>query len=169
MKIIEGMKKIKINEKRITRNCDQITRYSSLLDTEKPFFDSEDVQKKEVKSLVQSSKDLINECIKLKQRIEKTNLETVIEFNGEQFAISALLMLKRKYGALLINIFNSLNDGEARKRFRGLAAQPNEKRPTIIRLFREEDKNKELQNIYDLLDNITSRLEVINATTELLD
>jgi len=78
MKIIEALKELKLIIKKIEKNADNITQYSSLVSTERPVFGSETDQKNEVSSLIQANKDLMVRYIDLKIRIDRTNMETKV-------------------------------------------------------------------------------------------
>src|SRR6056297_2980857 len=96
MKIVEAMKELKLIEKKMVKNNDSIQKYSSQPSNERPYFQDESTQKKEVKNLVQSNRDLLSNYLELKKKIEKTNLETIVEMDGVKYAISDLLVLKRR-------------------------------------------------------------------------
>ena len=74
MKIIEALKKLKVIEKRMEKNKSQITQYASMISTERPIFDTEEKQRKEVSSLIQANIDLMKEYLDLKGKIEKNNI-----------------------------------------------------------------------------------------------
>ncbi|MFW9871541.1 MAG: hypothetical protein ACFFG0_00355 [Candidatus Thorarchaeota archaeon] len=163
--IIEGMKKLRIIEKKMSNNAQAIQRYASMISTEKPLFETEDKQKKEIKSLIQSNRDLLDEYLDLKKRIEFSNLSTIVEMGGKKYSISDLLVIKRKLAKIMLETFSSLNthEGESRKR----SFQYSDQSPQVVRFYKEEDKIDGLKKWQDLYDNIESRLEVINATTPL--
>jgi len=167
--LIEGMKELRIIEKKMSANSAAIQRYASMVSTEKSFFETEEKQKKEIRFLIQSNQDLMERYLDLKKRIEYTNLFTTIEMNGKKYSISDLLVIKRKMAQTMLNTFNSLNDHEGNSRLRsyGTGSTAGD-RPHVVRYYREEDKIAGLKVWQDLYDNITSRLEVVNATTTLL-
>ena len=167
MKIIEGMKKLRVIEKRMEKNMESISKYSSLLNTERPYFETEDRQKQEVKSLIQANKDLMEEYLKLKKDLEFTNLVTLLELGGRKYSISELLVLKRKMAKNMINTFGSLNAKAANTRLSSARMRGEEKTPQAVRLYKEEDKNAGLSQWQEIYDNIDSRLEVLNATEDL--
>jgi len=169
MKIIEGMKELRIIEKKMLRNHGDITKYASLLSTERPLFETEDAQKKEVKSLIQSNQDLMDNYLDLKQNLEYTNLMTKVEMSGKEYSISELLVLKRKLAKQMMETYSSLNDTVARNSLVRRPASKDEKTPEVLRLYREEDRNAGLRKWQDLYDNIDSRLEVINAMNDIVD
>jgi hypothetical protein len=165
--LVEAMKRLRVIEKRIMANCTDITRYSSMISTERPQFESEEKQRSKVKSLVQANTDLVDEYLKLKKQIEFTNLMTVVEIGGTMYRISDLLVIKRKLAKMMQNTYAAMNTTEADMRMRNVRS-PEGQTPTVQRLYSEEDRSKGLRKWQDLYDNIDSRLEVINATTLLL-
>ena len=169
MMVVEGMKRLRVIEKRMANNSANINNYASMVSTEKALFETEDKQKFEIKKLIQSNVDLLDEYLNVKKRIELTNLSTTVEMGGRTYTISDLLVIKRKLASMMINTYNSLNDTQGRHRLRGSYPETSTgQRPHVIRLFKEEDKIEGLQKWQDLEDNIESRLEVINATTPLM-
>lgn len=169
MKIIEGLKQLKVIEKRMEKNRLQITQYASMVNTERPYFDTEEKQKKEVQSFIQSNIDLLHEYLKLKSRIEKTNLGVNVEMGGVQYSISDLLIIKRKLAKMMASTYEALNTTAAQSRMRNLSVGSGDRAPVVVRLYDEKAKNTELDKWQDLYSNVDSRLEVINATTDLLD
>lgn len=170
MTITEGLKKLRLIEKRILKNCTEIEKYSSLLSVEKPIFDTEAKQREEVASLIQANQDLEMEYCQLKARIDYTNLVTKVQIDDDTRTIHNWLIVLRKTGSLLIKTFNSLSTQEARRnqtRYSNSA----DKTPNVIRLYDENTKRKGQRKWEDLTSGktIEGRLEVINATTELLD
>lgn len=169
MKIIEGMKELKLLRKKMKKNRELITKYASQVSTEKTYFDNKQAQEKEVKSLVQSNMDMTTVYSSLKLNIEKTNLATEINFKNKKYSVSELLIMKRVLCAEIIQTYNSLNDTAANRtlqtRYSGLSG----KDAQVERFFSESSKNEELAYWSDFIDSIDSRLEVVNATTDLVD
>lgn len=171
MKIIEALKELKIIEKKMMRNFESITRYSSIVSIERPHFDTEAKQRQEVKSYLQANIDLQERYRDLKKKIERTNLEVKVELLGQKYTLSDLLIIKRKIAAMMIKTYRSLNDTAAEQRlinYRSDRISEGE-RPKVVRFYDEEEKNKMLRHWQDLNDIIDSRLEVINATTDLIE
>lgn len=169
MTLIEALKQLKVIQKRIQSNANNIQAYASKPSTEKPFFDSENEQKQQVTSLLQSNKDLLNEYMKLKQSLEKSNLEIKVEILGKQYSISELLMLRRFGCQWMMTTIQALNDSSANNRLRNAPQDAEGRNAFIERLYDEKDKNKELRSWEDLLNAIDSRLEIVNATTDLVE
>jgi hypothetical protein len=169
MTLVEALKRLRTIEKKITSNNAEVTRYASGLSTRKPLFDSEDRQLQEVKSLTQSSVDLMTEYLKLKRRIDLTNLSVTIEIEGQKRTIAEWLIVKRKTADLAISIFSALDDSAANAARREDRMYPSDgKTPQVVKYYKEEVKMKELRGWQDVKAAIDGRLEVVNATTQLL-
>lgn len=168
MKLIEAMKELKLVEKRMEKNREQITQYSSGLSNEKEIFGSEQKQIDEVKSLLQANVDLFNRYLYLKRSIERTNLETKVEFSVGTYSISELLAIKRRLQHSVINTFKALNTQSAEARMRTIKI-PDNVEVKVVRYYREEEKNILLKSWMEFFENIDGRLEVVNATTDLID
>jgi phenylalanyl-tRNA synthetase alpha subunit len=167
-KIIEGMKQLKVIEKRIQKNTQEITQYASMVNTERPSFDSDVEQKRQVESRIQANKDLLKEYLFLKRKIEYTNLNTVVEIGGVSYTISDLLVIKRHMAKAMLETYDALNLNAAQSRMqRGGYAGPTGEKIQAIAMYDEKTKNAGRREWQDLYDNINSRLEVINATTDL--
>ena len=169
MKIIEAMKRLKVIEKRMTDNNTAITAYASILSTERPAFDSEQEQRKQVQSLIQANEDLLKEYLSLKTKIERTNLAVVVEMDGKKYTLSELLILKRKLAKTAMGTYEALNDRTATAKLRSASVGPDGKAPQVLRLYDERVKNAALDKWQDLYNNCDSRLEVINCTTDLVE
>jgi len=169
MMIVEGMKTLGIIEKKISHNTRDIQRYASQVSTERPLFETEEKQRKAIKELTQSNVDLMQRYLQLKTRVEFSNLMTSVEMGGKKYSISELLVIQRKLAAMMLGTYNALNDTEGQSRLRMTSQPQTGESPHVVRFFKEEDKRDQQRVWQDLMDNITTRLEVINATSPLLD
>ena len=167
--IIQGMKTLGIIEDKMDKNTKDIQRYASQVSTERPLFETEDKQKKTIRELTQSNVDLTKRYLSLKTRVEYSNLMTTVEMGGQVYSISELLVIQRKLAVMMLGTYNALNDVEGQSRLRMMSQPQSGETPHVTRFYREEDKREQQQVWQDLIDNITSRLEVINATSPLLD
>ena len=169
MMIIEGMKTLGIIEDKMEKNTKDIQRYASQVSTERPLFETEDKQRKTIRELTQSNVDLMKRYLDIKTRVEYSNLMTTVEMGGQKYSISELLVIQRKLAAMILGTYNALNDTEGQNRLRMLSQPQSGETPRVVRYYREEDKRNQQEVWQDLIYNITSRLEVINATSPLLD
>lgn len=167
MMLVEAMKKLRTIEKRMENNMQDITRYSSMVSTEKPLFDTEEKQRKEVRGLVQANNDLAKRYLKIKMDIEYTNLVTQVELDGSTYAISELLVLKRKLAKMMERTYAAMSEKDAQNRMHMMRSIDGQSSPHVVRLYTEDERRKGLRQWQDLYQNIDSRLEVVNATTPL--
>jgi regulator of replication initiation timing len=172
MKLIEGMKKLRVLEKKIARNTERISQYASAPSNEKPTFGTEQEQKKQVKELVQANVDLTTEYLNLKQRVDMTNLTTVVNIGKRTYKLSDLLVLRRGLAKLMEKTWHSLSTEYGDRRLSSMRGnvvlQAGEKQPFVVKIYDENDKFEQLQDWQSLQDEIEQRLEVINATTQLV-
>ena len=170
MKLIEGLKRLRIIEKRVSSQNADITRYASMISTERPLFETDERQKKEVKSLIHSNSDLIKEYLSLKRRIDLTNLSTFREMNGEKYSIADLLNIQRKAYQMGRSTYKALNDNSAQTRLSTTRYMSTDgKTPVAVRLYNEEERIKGLKYWQDLYDSIGAVLEIMNATVDLIE
>ena len=164
------MKQLKVTEKKMAHNTERINQYASLVSSERPIFGTEVEQRKQIQSLIQSNTDLAKEYLVLKKRIDFTNLQTQVTIGKESFAIADLLQIKRNIALLMKKTYQALNDRQAEARLASIRQQPTgDKPPRIERMYDENAKYEGLQYWQGLEDEIETRLEVINATTDLLE
>lgn len=168
MMIVEAMKTLRVIEKKINDNTADIQRYASQVSTERPYFETEDKQKLTIKELIQSNTDLFKRYLNLKSMIEYTNLMTKVELDGENYTLSELLVIQRKLAIMMFATYNALNDQEGNSRLRNTPSPQTGETPHVVRYYKEDDKRAGKRKWQDLMNNITTRLEVINATTPLL-
>ena len=169
MKIIEALKNLKTIQKRIEKNCAEITQYCAYVSTEIPAFETEDKQKLEVNARIQANMDLESEYLRLKRAIEQTNLAVKITIAGRTYTITELISIKRVLGRYHTATYAALNPQAAMNRLNDVyrkgvdAVNP----ARVISLYKEEDKNKNLREWEDFMSQIDGKLEVLNAETEL--
>lgn len=167
MTLIQGMKKLKIIQKKITDNTARIREYAALPSTMKPHFGTADEQRKQVNGLMQANIDLIKDYIDLKKRVDQTNLETRVTIGSQEFTIAALLVLRRGMGKMMIDTWLALDDKLVE---RTVATMRNKDNPVYTeRYYDEQVKHAGLQKAQTLMDEIELRLETINATTALVE
>lgn len=172
LKLIEGMKKLKVLEKHIARNTERIQEYAAIPSNERPQLGSEAEQKEEIKRLIQANRDIVSEYIHLKKRVDMTNLITNVTIGKESFKIADLLILRRGLAKRMEATFTALNtklsDEKIRQMQTRIAVQSGEKPVHTVRLYDENHRIEKLQEWQSLQDEIEQRLEVINAMTELV-
>lgn len=166
MFIIEALKEIKLIEKKIKDNTERINQYASQLSNEKPLMGSENEQKQKIKEMIQTNFDLADRICELNRNINYTNLITKVSFDKKDYFIIDLIKLKQKYGNLILDGLKALNTNSANKKINMFLKQSGESIAPVL-FYDENYKYKLLNEWESFLSQIESRLEVINATTEL--
>jgi len=165
MTLTEGMRELKLIQQKMADNTRRITRYASSPKDRKPIMGDETTQKKEVQSLIQSNMDLAKDAVELKRRIDKTNLEVEVEIEGIKAPIHDHLYMFRHVVDNKRATFAACNDSFGQSSSMGRKGAD----PDIDRFYDEKQVNDQLRKIDEYKSRVISRLEVINATTELVD
>lgn len=167
MKIIQGLKRLKLCEKKISQNCVDIEKYASKLNIEAPIFSSDAEQKKAVDSLVQANIDLFDEILVLRRKIEQANRSTPMTVGDRTLPIADWLHIRRSLCDQMLATYGALNPNAAQGRARSVQP-PEGVNVQIFAFYDEGDKNKNLKYWHDLRSEIDGVLEVTNAVTDLL-
>lgn len=168
MKIIEALKELPIIEKRITNQNEQILLYSGLASNETAPFDTEDQQRFKVQQLIQSNQDLCTRYELLKLTLSHTNNLTKVTINEVTKPITQWIAFKAKTQDFLVKTYKALDYNAAVNRTKSLPIDVNTGYK-ISKMYKEEDKNKALESLRDLNDRIDAQLEIVNATTDLIE
>ena len=91
-----------------------------------------------------------------------------VDMQGQTYTISDLLIIKRKMGIRMVKTYQALNDSRAQYRHKHTPRYEGES-PKVEILYSEKEKLDNIRKWQDLIAMIDSRLEVINATTDLLE
>lgn len=166
MKIIEWLKELKLIIKKIQSAQEQISKTNCLLSNEKPLIGSSDKeQTKEVHALIQSIFDLEQDYIQLKGRIESTNNNTRVTINGIERTITEWLTVLRTTYSTVRDTKRYLNTDRAQKM---LTTTTNKEWITIIPCYDITKVNNIFNDYMSTVERISSTLEVVNATTEII-
>ena len=168
MTIVAAMKELKVIKKRMVKNSEMITKYSSQPDSEKPLLGDANQQKAEVKSLIQANEDLSKRFTEIHTSLTYTNIMVKVDMDGKSYTIHELILMRRELFTLLKNTFNAMNDNNYNHAIRAHGFG-NDSKVHIERFYEEKWKTTKLRALEDLYHSIDSRLETINATTDLVD
>lgn len=168
MKLIEALHELRILEKKMTRNNEYIGRYSSMVSTQVPAFNTQEEQREKVRSLLQENVDYAMRRILLKSQINYTNLMTWVNLGGKMWRLQNLLDFQRGVALEIRNTFASLSEHSGQSQLRN-APTIEGRSPQVVRLYDENMKLTELDRWDTVKEEIRTRLEVINAVTDLLE
>jgi len=162
-------KKIAIQKvKKIQKNQQYISEYSAVINGEELAFKTEEKQRLEVASLVQSSLDLAKRYGYLKRQLSVTNATVKVNIGSMEQSISEWITFKNQSNHFIVNTYNALNTTNAQKRLNTTKIDVLEG-VKVTRLYDEESRNKSVSEIDDICGQIDGKLEVVNAATDLIE
>ena len=177
MKIIEAMKEMPLIIKKVNAHNQKISQYSSTLSTVKDLpFGTVEGQTKEVASLVQSNEDLIKRYLMLQRSLAFTNTQIKVEINGDSKTIAEWLHIRNAgihsnnglYGAM-VNTYRALNTNRANAMIGEVRTDLSETALQVIRCYDQKMADEKIESLTDIYDQIDAKLEVVNATTDLIE
>jgi len=170
MKIIEALKKVKNNREKISDLQQLIQQNCAHMESQKgstPYNDP----KKKIKEWVQSIHDTQKENSKLLSQIQKTNLETLVTIempSGTQVekSISEWIVRRREGVDTEIETYNAMSSRLQQQAFKkedGTIEVDN-----VVLNYSSEDRDKKTMDLGQEKSLIDAKLEIVNATTDLL-
>lgn len=170
MKIIEAMKRVKLNDEKVTDLQNKISQVSANLTIETPVYG--DQTAKHITEWVQACEDIGKENIRLLVAIQRTNISTnvTIEIGGKSITktIAEWVWRRRKYAEIDRVSWSKLTD-------RGLKegmGQSSTGVPLEIKIQRHYDpvrRDEKLSEYRAEPHEIDAALEIVNATTDLVE
>jgi len=169
MKIIEGLKKVQDLQRKAEDIRTLVGANCAVSNLETPKYDD---QKTQVSEWIQAHTDVLKEILRLRIAIQKTNLETLvtIDLGGVHVekSIAAWIHRRRDLANEDLNMWKKLTDRGIQEGVgKGPTGDPMEIK--ILRFYDpvERDNHKELYASEP--STIDGRLEVVNATTDLIE
>lgn len=171
MKIIEAMKRVKLNKQKIGDLQNKIALNCANLNFETPLYGSE--QSAKVSEWLQSASDLTLENVRLLTAIARTNLATSVtitfsEGKSVTKSIAEWVWRRREYAALDQLTWNQLTDRNL-KEGTGKNSQGADVEVKITRHFSPQVRDARLEEFRMEPHLIDASLEVVNAVTDLLE
>jgi hypothetical protein len=169
MKIIEALKQIKDLQRKAEDLRDKVKEHCAISSVETSKYPD---QTKQVREWIQAHTDIVAEILKLKTAIQRTNLAVpvTIEIGGNSItkSISEWVIRRRDLAKLDLAMWNCLTDRNIRE---GVVTAPSGDKValTIKRFYdpQEKDKMREVYTNEPVL--IDSKLEIVNAVTEVIE
>jgi len=170
MKIIEAMKTVKMNINKIDNLQKKIAEISAHLSHETPKYGNK--TKSKLSEWVQSCHDIGQENIRLLCAIQRTNLATTvdIELGGKTVTktIAEWVWRRRQYAATDLNTWSIITDKGLKEGVMRMSTGE-ELVVSIVRNYEPEKKDKMIEMYLSEPTLIDSKLEVVNAVTELIE
>lgn len=169
MKIIEAMKRVKLNDEKIADLQAKVAGVSANLTIETPLYG--DQTGKHIAEWLQACEDIGQENIRLLVDIQRTNMATpvTIEVGGKAVtkSIAEWVWRRRRYAAQDLVSWQKLTDRGLKEGF----GQSSTGVPLEIKIVRHYDPLKRDAKLAEYRaepHEIDAALEIVNATTDLL-
>ena len=169
MTVAEAMEELKLINKKFLNNLELLKKYSS-----KAKKNEETIKDQEqyVRSLIQSSKDLVERYITIKLEIQKSNLNSTIVFKDKKYSVAEAILLKQGLIDWKERLWNSISENEAERQINRLleamgrltlTEEALEKLDLIPHLFYDEkEKQEKLDELLELRSYIDRLIEKSN-------
>jgi hypothetical protein len=170
MKIIEAMKKVKHLQEKCADLQAKVALYHADLSHETPVYPD---QRAQISEWIQSHFDSVQEIGRLRTAIQRTNIATqvTIEFTAKVSATKSIaewVHRRRDLAKLDLAIWSKLNDKSLREG--AMQGTGGNITPVTIRRYYDPRQRDDFMALYQMEPGlIDSRLEVVNATTDLVD
>ena len=170
MKIIEAMKKIKDLQRKAEDLREKIKNHSADMDFETPIYEN---QRQQVRDWIQAHTDIVQEIMRLRVAIQRTNLATRIKVElGEtvvEKSVAEWVHRRRDLAQLDLACWSAMTKDRLLKE--GTVTQSNgEKREVKIRRYYDPAERDKRTAVYaSEPTTIDATLEVANAVTELIE
>lgn len=169
MKLIEALKQLKDYSRKLEDLQSKIAKHSADLDFETALYPD---QKKQVSEWVQAHGDLIREISSLRFRLQKTNINTQVTItigdNRITKTIFEWIQRRKDLAKAESKAWAALTDGNRKE---GQVPQSNGGvlSVKIRRYYDPEVRDKKLEILNSENSLVDAALEMVNATTDLMD
>lgn len=172
MKIIEAMKRIKENKEKITDLQKKISANTAFLSYETPPYGA-DKTAAQVQAWTQAAHDIVLDNVALLVRISKTNIATNVTITlGEQRITKTMaewIWRRREYAAIDFATWSTHNDRGLKEGRVQTVSGGDVTEIKIVRYYDPAQRDAQMAIYRSEPHAIDGALEVVNATTELLD
>lgn len=171
MKIIEAMKKIKDMQRKADDIKEKVGKYCADLDCETPMYPD---QKREIAGWCQSYSDIMKEILHLRVSIQKTNILTEVTIKLEDKfvtkTIAEWIHRRRDLAGNEEKLWRALTD-KGLKETSVYQLTPGAPQGVVKRrlYFDPSERDKMVERYRSEPSTIDSTLEIVNATTDLVE
>ena len=177
MKLIECMKDQKSTLRKMEDLRKKISSYCADLDVMQPTYGTAAEQEKKISEWLQSHDDLAFKLTDLKKKIQETNLHTQVMIkvgdNDVARSITEWIIRRREIVDLQLLAYSSLGDrGLSDKGIRAMGSPDEAKKLQNARVrfyFNASDRDLKIDTLKNEKESIDKALEIINATTDIIE
>jgi hypothetical protein len=172
MKIIEGLKQLKELARKADDIKTKILTHCADLDNAEPVYGTGHAD--QIKQWFQSHKDLVAQILKLRLRIQRTNLDTpvAIEINGEMVtkSIAEWIHRRKDLAKMELSLWSSLGDRGLKPGAVHDPANPGAAKAVNIRRYYDpKTRDVKVEEFTSEPALIDAALEIKNAVTDLAE
>lgn len=171
MKIIEALKGVKVLRKKQSDLIKKIAQNCALMSFNDPPYG--ETQAKMVAGWVQGIEGLSKQILAMSIQLQKTNLNTLVTIELEGVAVEKTIaewILRRRYLAQAdLQAWNTLTDRGLQDKVLPGTGEAKDQRATVVRFFDPAIRDAKVVALAEEPAIIDAKLEVVNATTDLLD
>ena len=157
MRILQALKKIKHLDRKKEKNVKRIKRWCSYLTSDgEPPYDLAGIT-----NLIKSANDLIVERNRLRHQIHKTNATVTVEFQGQEMTIDELIILRTLTLTSKIEVQKAMRRKEKN--------YGHEKDDKVIMQYDPMLRDKKIDSLECVMDEVDALLDHVNISTELIE
>jgi len=172
MKLIEGMKLKKELQKKAEDLRGKISKHAAHLDLEGPTYKTEAEQRQVMDGWLQAHMDIVRQMRKLGVSIQRTNLETAVDLpiagKPTKLCIAEWILRRRELAGMEKAAWSSLSDKGLRDQVLNRVSGEGTREVKVIRYFDPKQRDQMVDFFTHEPSQIDRKLEVINATTDLI-
>jgi len=165
MRIIEGLKAIKHLDRKIEKNLKRISEWCSYevdeSNPESPLYNAEDIVR-----MKQQIMDWSIEKAKLRHLLHKTNIKTIVEFDGKSYNIDQLLLLSTMVIPTRLNMLKQLT---RRSISRKSIYTGDDKKIKVIMQYDPKEREKDIDALDNLSVKVSALLDSLTLNTEMVE
>lgn len=170
MKIIEAMKQIKDLQRKAEDLRKKVAVHCAGLNFKTPTYGQE--QRSTVDGWVQAHRDIVQEILRLRVAIQRTNIQTPVTIklgdNSVTKSIAEWVHRRRDLAALDATMYQQLGDRGLKEQV-GRDTQGNPIEIRIVRYFDPKRRDELMEQFRSEPSTIDATLEVVNAVTDLVE
>lgn len=172
MKLIEALKLVKDLKRKHSDLVAKIGKYCADRNIETPTYGTEHEQREQIRQWIQSATDIVHEIEKLSVNIAITNFNTVVDIKiGDKTlkkSITAWILRRKELAVLESQIWRALSDkGLTDGITRTSSGETMEIK--VRRYYDMKTRDRMIEELTEERSLIDSKLEVVNAVTDLME
>jgi len=164
MTVAQGMKEMKLIDQKAEKRIQYVRALCARPSDQKPIFEK---QTEKVASLRQSVQDLVARKCRIRAAIQKSNLETNVEWKGKTYSLQEILFLKQEGAGTLRKLLLSLDSTQAERMVEAKKGRDQNSSVELVLHFDPADRERALEVHMDLMGNLDVLIDGSNHRTEI--